>query len=101
MPMPAERLQKLLARAGVASRRGAEELIAAGRVAVNGQTATIGQSAAPVIDRITLDGRPIGPAERLLHYALHKPAGFVSSSRDERGRRSVVRLLRGAPEAAG
>jgi 23S rRNA pseudouridine2605 synthase len=99
--MAAERLQKLLARAGVASRRGAEELIAAGRVAVNGRTATIGQSADPATDRITLDGRPIGPAEQLLHYALHKPAGFVSSSRDERGRRSVVRLLRGAPEAAG
>ncbi|HEX6129903.1 MAG TPA: (d)CMP kinase [Candidatus Limnocylindria bacterium] len=99
--MAAERLQKLLARTGVASRRGAEELIAAGRVAVNGRTATIGQSADPATDRITLDGRPIGPAEQLVHYALHKPAGFVSSSRDERGRRSVVRLLRGAREAAG
>jgi 23S rRNA pseudouridine2605 synthase len=99
--MPAERLQKLLAQAGVASRRGAEELIVAGRVAVNGQTARIGQSADPETDSITLDGKPIGPAERLLHYALHKPAGYVSSSRDERGRRSVVRLLRGAREAAG
>ncbi len=99
--MPAERLQKLLAQAGVASRRGAEQLIAAGRVAVNGETAHLGQSADPETDRITLDGRPIGPAERRLHYAVHKPAGFVSSSRDERGRRSVVRLLRGAPEAAG
>jgi 23S rRNA pseudouridine2605 synthase len=99
--MPAERLQKLLARAGVASRRGAEELIAAGRVAVNGRPAEIGQSADPAVDRITLDGRPVGPAERQLHFAVHKPAGFVSSSRDERGRRSVVRLLRNAPEAAG
>lgn len=99
--MAAERLQKLLAQAGVASRRGAEELIAAGRVAVNGEPARIGQSADPEVDRITLDGRPIGPAERLLHYAVHKPAGFVSSSRDERGRRSVVRLLRGAREAVG
>jgi 23S rRNA pseudouridine2605 synthase len=99
--MPAERLQKVLARAGVASRRGAEELIAAGRVAVNGTTAQIGQSADPAVDRITLDGRPVGPAERRVHFAVHKPAGYVSSSRDERGRRSVVRLLRGAPEAAG
>jgi 23S rRNA pseudouridine2605 synthase len=99
--MPAERLQKVLARAGVASRRGAEELIAAGRVAVNGRVAGIGQSADPAVDRITLDGRPVGPAERSLHFAVHKPAGFVSSSRDERGRRSVVRLLRNAPGAAG
>jgi cytidylate kinase len=99
--MPAERLQKVLARSGVASRRGAEELIAAGRVAVNGQVAAIGQSADPAIDHITLDGRPVGPAERPLHFAVHKPAGFVSSSRDERGRRSVVRLLRNAPAAAG
>jgi cytidylate kinase len=99
--MPAERLQKLLARAGVASRRGAEELIAAGRVAVNGATAHVGQSADPATDRITLDGEPIGAAEERRHYAVHKPAGFVSSSRDERGRRSVVRLLRGEREAAG
>jgi 23S rRNA pseudouridine2605 synthase len=99
--MPAERLQKLLAQAGVASRRGAEELIAAGRVAVNGQPARIGQSADPAVDRITLDGRPVGPPERRVHFAVHKPPGYLSSSRDERGRRSAVRLLRGAPEAAG
>jgi 23S rRNA pseudouridine2605 synthase len=99
--MPAERLQKLLAQAGVASRRGAEQLIATGRVAVNGETAHVGQSADPATDRITLDGEPIGPAEERRHYAVHKPAGYVSSSRDERGRRSVVRLLRGAREAAG
>ncbi|HSM37744.1 MAG TPA: (d)CMP kinase [Candidatus Limnocylindrales bacterium] len=98
--MAAERLQKLLAQAGVASRRGAEELIAAGRVAVNGQTATIGQSADPDRDRITLDGKPIGPAEKLVHFAVHKPAGYVSSSRDERGRRSVVRLLAKAGSVA-
>ena len=99
--MPAERLQKLLAQAGVASRRGAEALILAGRVAINGETAHIGQSADPGTDRITLDGRPIGPAEERRHYAVHKPAGYLSSSRDERGRRSAVRLLRGASEAAG
>ena len=53
--MPAERLQKVLARSGVASRRGAEELIAAGRVAVNGQVATIGQSADPAVE-LAYDG---------------------------------------------
>jgi cytidylate kinase len=97
--MPAERLQKVLARAGVASRRGAEELIAHGRVTVNGERAGIGQSADPDVDRIAVDGRPIDRAEASLHFAVHKPRGMVSSSRDERGRRSVVHLLDGVPEA--
>jgi 23S rRNA pseudouridine2605 synthase len=98
--MPAERLQKVLARAGVASRRGAEALIGEGRVAVNGRIATIGQSADPDADRITIDGRPLATAETPLHYAVHKPRGIVSSSQDERGRRSVVHLLDAVPEAA-
>ena len=97
--MPAERLQKLLARAGVASRRGAEALIQEGRVTVNGQVAQIGQSADAEADAIALDGRPLGGAEAPLHYAVHKPRGFVSSSQDERGRRSVVHLLDQVPEA--
>lgn len=92
--MPAERLQKILARAGLASRRGSEELISAGRVTVNGAPAQLGQSADPDRDRISVDGRPIARAQQLVHYAVHKPAGYVSSSRDERGRQSVVRLLR-------
>jgi 23S rRNA pseudouridine2605 synthase len=99
--MPAERLQKVLARAGVASRRGAETLIQEGRVTVNGRIAEIGESADAEADAITVDGRRIGRAEATLHYAVHKPAGFVSSSRDERGRRSVVRLLDRVPEASG
>ena len=57
--MPAERLQKLLAQSGVASRRRAEELVAAGRVMVNGTTATLGMRADPGLDRITLDGQPV------------------------------------------
>ncbi|HET6381416.1 MAG TPA: pseudouridine synthase, partial [candidate division Zixibacteria bacterium] len=99
--MPAERLQKLLAQAGVASRRGAEELIAAGRVAVNGVPARIGQSADPEVDTITVDGKPLGSPEAPVHFAVYKPTGYVSSARDERGRRSVVRLVEKAPEAAG
>ena len=99
--MPAERLQKVLARAGVASRRGAEVLIGEGRVTVNGRTATIGQSADPDVDRITVDGHALSHAEASLHYAVHKPRGMVSSSQDERGRRSVVHLLDGVSEAAG
>jgi 23S rRNA pseudouridine2605 synthase len=99
--MPAERLQKLLARTGVASRRGAEALIQEGRVTVNGRIAQIGESADAEADAIALDGRPIGRPEAALHYAVHKPRGLVSSSQDERGRRSVVHLLDQVPEAAG
>jgi 23S rRNA pseudouridine2605 synthase len=91
--MPGERLQKLLARAGVASRRGAEQLIADGRVSVNGRRASLGDSADPAVDRIELDGRPIGPAAAAIHLAVHKPRGYLSSARDERGRRSVVGLV--------
>jgi 23S rRNA pseudouridine2605 synthase len=91
--MPAERLQKLLARAGIASRRGSEGLIAAGRVAVNGRVAGLGDGADPELDRIEVDGSPLPAAEAALHVAVHKPAGVLSSARDERGRRSVVNLI--------
>jgi 23S rRNA pseudouridine2605 synthase len=91
--MASERLQKILARAGVASRRGAETLIADGRVSVNGVRATLGDSADPDLDRIELDGRPIGAAPAPVHLAVHKPRGFLSSAHDERGRRSVVSLV--------
>jgi cytidylate kinase len=99
--MPAERLQKLLARAGVASRRAAESLIAAGRVTVSGQIARLGDSADPEVDRIEVDGRPLQAAEDVVHFAVHKPAGYLSSAHDERGRRSVMRLLDTEPAAAG
>jgi 23S rRNA pseudouridine2605 synthase len=91
--MASERLQKILARAGLASRRGAETLIADGRVSVNGLRAGLGDSADPAVDRIELDGRPIGAAPPPIHLAVHKPRGFLSSARDERGRRSVVSLV--------
>lgn len=90
--MASERLQKLMARAGVASRRKSEELIADGRVRVNGTVARIGQSADPDRDRIEVDGRPLTHAPAI-HLAVHKPRGFLSSARDERGRRSVVSLV--------
>ena len=93
--MPAERLQKLLAQRGVASRRRAEELVAAGRVMVNGTTATLGMRADPDRDRITLDGRPVLKPASLVYLAVHKPRGLVSSTRDERGRRSVLSLIGG------
>jgi 23S rRNA pseudouridine2605 synthase len=93
--MARERLQKVLARAGVASRRAAEELIAAGRVTVNGVTARIGGGADPQVDRIEIDGRLLTREAPRLYYAIHKPRGILSSARDERGRRSVVSLLAG------
>ena len=91
--MASERLQKILARAGIASRRGAETLVADGRVTVNGMRAGLGDSADPAVDRIELDGRPIGAAPAPIHLAVHKPRGFLSSARDERGRRSVVSIV--------
>lgn len=91
--MPGERLQKLIARAGVASRRRAEELVADGRVTVNGSVAAIGDSADPARDRIEVDGRPLAPASAARYLAVYKPRGFLSSAHDERGRRSVVALV--------
>jgi 23S rRNA pseudouridine2605 synthase len=91
--MPAERVQKLIAQSGIASRRGAEELISAGRVTINGELARLGIRADPEHDDVAVDGRPIGPGERVVHIAVHKPRGLLSSARDERGRRSVLSLL--------
>ena len=93
--MARERLQKILARAGVASRRAAEELIAAGRVSVNGVPAAIGDAADPLADRIKVDGRVVEGEPPGVYYAVHKPRGILSSAHDERGRRSVVSLLAG------
>jgi 23S rRNA pseudouridine2605 synthase len=96
--MARERLQKVLARAGIASRRAAEELIAAGRISVNGVTARLGDGADPQTDVIALDGRRVTAAPRGVYYAVHKPRGILSSARNERGRRSVVSLLAGETE---
>ncbi len=74
--MPAERLQKIIARAGVASRRSAESLIAAGRVTVNGAPASTGSSADPATDRIAVDGRILGETPVAVHLAIHKPRGL-------------------------
>jgi pseudouridine synthase len=93
---PAERLQKVLARAGVASRRAAEELIAAGRVSVNGQVVTeLGTRADPSTDKIEVDGRPIASpsarkADEFVYIMLNKPLGVVSTAKDPQGRPTVV-----------
>src|SRR5690349_19463161 len=96
-PMPAERLQKLLSQRGIASRRRAEELVAAGRVTVNGVQAALGMRADPDRDRIVVDGQPLLAPQLLTHIAVHKPRGLLSSTRDERGRRSVLSLLASHP----
>lgn len=95
--MPAERLQKLLARAGYGSRRHAEELIRAGRVAVDGATATLGAQADPDTQTVAVDGRPLPRAAANTVQVLHKPAGYVVSAHDEHGRPTVYDLLRDAP----
>jgi 23S rRNA pseudouridine2605 synthase len=94
-----ERLQKILARAGISSRRAAEELITAGRVTVNGQVVTeLGSKADPERDTITLDGKPVRPATRNVYILLHKPAGYVTTMKDPQGRPVVTDLLKGAKE---
>jgi pseudouridine synthase len=87
------RLQKHLARAGIASRRGAEAVILAGRVRVNGQVVSeLGTKVDPERDRIEVDGRQI-EVRPALWLALNKPRGFVSTRRDPQGRRTVYDLL--------
>jgi 23S rRNA pseudouridine2605 synthase len=91
--MPEERLQKVLAAAGVASRRASEDLIAAGRVRVDGRRATIGQQVDPDTARIEVDGRPIGSAARTTYLLLHKPAGVTSTTRDRHAEQTVLELV--------
>jgi 23S rRNA pseudouridine2605 synthase len=91
--MPPERLQKVLAAAGVASRRASEELIAAGRVTVDGRRATIGQHVDSDAAVIEVDGLPIGSAARTTYLLLHKPAGVTSTTRDRHAATTVVELL--------
>ena len=87
------RLQKLLADAGVASRRASEDLIRAGRVAVNGQVVReMGSKVDPLHDIVTADGAAVR-ARRKLYIALNKPTGYVSSRVDPHGRRTVGELL--------
>src|SRR5271169_4451406 len=94
--MPAERLQKLMAAAGIASRRKAEELITAGLVSVNGQTVTeLGNKADPEVDNIKVNGQPLGGAERHVYLLLNKPRGHVTTVTDPEGRPTVLDLVRG------
>ena len=94
--MAAERLQKIIAAAGVASRRKAEELISSGRVAVNGRTVTeLGTKADPEQDHIKVDGKLLHGPERQVYLLLNKPKGYVTTVSDPEGRPTVISLLRG------
>jgi 23S rRNA pseudouridine2605 synthase len=97
--MPGERLQKILAHAGVASRRKAEELIVAGRVTVNGAVITqLGSKADFGHDHIKVDGKLLHSSERLVYIALHKPRNYVTTVSDPEGRPTVMDLLKGVRE---
>src|SRR5688572_16819420 len=95
--MPAERLQKLLAGAGLGSRRSTEALITAGRVTVDGRVAMLGERADPASQRIEVDGRPLPQPQATAVWMLNKPAGYVVSASDERNRPTVYELLKAAP----
>ncbi|MBE7022351.1 MAG: rRNA pseudouridine synthase [Ruminococcaceae bacterium] len=93
MPEPM-RLQKYLAQCGIASRRAAEELIALGRVTVNGKViCTAGEKIIPGRDMVTVDGKPVRSAEKPVYIMLNKPRGYVTTVRDEQGRKTVMDLL--------
>lgn len=92
-----ERLQKLIAAAGLASRRSAEGWIVAGRVTVNGRVATLGESADPRRDRILVDGRPLPVVERKYYLLLNKPVGYVTTLSDPQGRPVVTELVKEIP----
>lgn len=88
-----ERIAKVLARAGIASRREAERLIEAGRIAVNGKTITSPALNVTPADRIAFDGKPVEPADIPRLWLYHKPEGLVTTAKDEKGRRTVFDAL--------
>jgi 23S rRNA pseudouridine2605 synthase len=89
-----ERLQKIIAAAGVASRRKAEQMISAGRVTVNGKiVAELGTKADPVQDHIKVDGKLLRAAEEKIYLVLHKPRGYVTTVTDPEGRPTVMNLI--------
>lgn len=91
--MTAERIQKLLARAGVAARRKAEDLIREGRVTVNGRVAVLGERADPEQDSVKVDGKRVHPARGHRYLLLNKPKGYLTAVSDEGGRATVIELI--------
>lgn len=97
--MPEERLQKILANAGIASRRKAEQLILAGRVSVNGATITeLGSKADVSVDRVKVDGQVLSAPKHYLYLAFHKPKNVVTTVRDPQGRETVMSFFKGLRE---
>jgi len=94
--MPAERLQKIIAAAGIASRRKAEQLIAGGLVSVNGQVVTeLGTKADAERDHIRVHGKLLRGAQRSVYLLMNKPKGYITAARDPEGRPTVMDLLHG------
>ncbi len=88
------RLNKYIAQAGVASRRKADELIAAGKVKINGTVCTVLGTEVMPGDRVLVNGRDIsGQSEKLVYYALNKPLGYITTTSDEKGRETILSLL--------
>lgn len=92
-----ERVQKVLARAGLGSRRACDDLVAAGRVTINGELAVPGSRADPAHDRVEVDGVVIGVQPGLVHYLLNKPKGVVTTMADPHGRPTVAGLVPAEP----
>lgn len=90
-------MQKILSGAGVCSRRKAEEYLTAGRVTVNGSVAGLGDRADPDRDQVAVDGRPLARPGGHTYVLLHKPRGYVTTLRDEKGRRTVAQLTQDCP----
>lgn len=88
-----ERIQKVLAAAGVASRRAVEEMVAEGRISVNGQPARLGQRVDPDQDAVEVDGVPVGLRADLVYYLLNKPPGVVTTASDPQGRPTAVGMV--------
>ena len=88
-----ERLQKVLARHGFGSRRACEELIALGRVTVDGNVAVLGRRVDVIRDKVAVDGVVVGVRPGLVHYLLNKPAGVITTANDPHGRRTVIDLV--------
>jgi 23S rRNA pseudouridine2605 synthase len=91
--MPVERLQRSLARAGFGSRRACEELIAAGRVEINGRAATLGDRLDPTVDQVRVDGSKVNVNPELRTFALHKPRGVTTTMRDPHAERDLSGFL--------
>ncbi len=90
-----ERIQKLISACGLASRRAAEEWIAAGRVTVNGEKARLGDRADLDRDTVLVDGKPLAPGGGRTYLMLNKPRGYVTTLSDEKGRKTVIDLVAG------